>query len=569
MTVIDTSTAATATAYSNQRKVDRNQDGTLWIVFWNGNSSATNSFEFWYSKDNGATWTHATGSDLGFVGTGTGHIPECSFFIDIDDYLHFVYKDRHDGHVRYRRGTPNASRTAWTWSSAVVIEDFFTVRDYPDIVAHREGTGWVAHIVYASSAQAAAHYLPVIINASGGLSTGSKVQIGTASTSVSNQYSWPSIDFHHAGDGKTVKDGVPHLYVAWSRGSAGSGSGIRFKKATYSSGSWTWGTEREIDSARFILNEAYWLNCLFDGTRVIIGGTVWNPSTSSVDHILHDRDVADTTTTSRLLWTETEMQRGSMSYDSAGNVYFLGQYGPNARYRRWTRSTSTLEPYTSFTTNDNTGEQWFSCKRGFSNSRIEFLYRDKTASPFDVVYGSVVLNQPPNVPTNVQRTGVETDATPNFSCDVSDPNSPNDNIKARFELRHKNGAIIGTVDSAFRTGNGTVTAEWNTALTTGFYEVRAKAIDEIGAESAYSGWVEFRVTENVSPVDRQFLWNVFGNTTKEHELLWNVAESNRVSTTLSWNIRALDDPKDLVLVWDSRTPWKKVPDNTNIWERII
>ena len=41
-----------------------------------------------------------------------------SFFIDLDDYAHLVYKDRFDGYIYYRRGTPNAGRTAWTWRHA-------------------------------------------------------------------------------------------------------------------------------------------------------------------------------------------------------------------------------------------------------------------------------------------------------------------------------------------------------------------------------------------------------------------------------------------------------------------
>ena len=74
MTIIDTSTAVTASAYSSQRKIDRCQNGVLWATFWNGTSTTTASLEFWYSSDDGASWTEDTTS-LGFAGTGTTYTP--------------------------------------------------------------------------------------------------------------------------------------------------------------------------------------------------------------------------------------------------------------------------------------------------------------------------------------------------------------------------------------------------------------------------------------------------------------------------------------------------------------
>lgn len=391
-TTITTSTASTATAYSNQRKIDRCQNGVLWVMFWDGTSTTSTSLDFSYSSDDGATWN--AGTSTGFSGTGTTYTPNASFFIDLDDYAHVAYKDRNDGYIYYRRGTPNAGRTAWTWSAATVLTAT-TPFDYPDIIAHREGTGWAAHIVFSqntSTTDDRAWHVHIPIDSAGTIGTTSSSAIGGVYGNTVHKF--PSIDFNHTGDGKTVAGSTPHLYAAWSAGATGSGAGIRFKKATYSGGSWTWGTEREIDSTRYVVNDSQWLNCLFDGTRVVMPAFVQG---SALDLVLHERDAADTTTTSRALLTSTttaeRLYYGSASYDGDGNAYIVGTNLDETAgnydlvYRKWTRSTTTLS--SEVVIDAGVGNPYVSAKRGYSNNRIEFIYTDGTASPYDVRYGAI------------------------------------------------------------------------------------------------------------------------------------------------------------------------------------
>lgn len=393
-TTINTSTAATATAYSNQRKVDRCQNGVLWAVRQYKDATLW-GYAFLYSTDNGATWTDAGGG----IAWGTlNYTPNSSFFIDVDDYAHHVYKNAADGYIYYRRGTPNAARTAWTWSAATLVNSD-TGLNYPDIVAHREGTGWRAHIVASlvNGTTNSAFYWTVTVASDGGITVGAAVNIG-ASSYGTGIHTWPSIDFNHTGDGKTVAGGTPHLYVSWSAGAAGAGKGIRFRKAVYSAGAWNWNPEVEIDSTRHVPSATGgWLNCLFDGTRVVMGGTLTDAG-NAADVVLYDRDAADATTTTRLLIdnsaTTSVLAGGSLSYDSNGNVYLFGadRSGANGtrlvNWRKWTRSSATLGAITTF---DSTGPDtpYISAKRGYSDSRIEFIYTDGTASPYNVVYGGI------------------------------------------------------------------------------------------------------------------------------------------------------------------------------------
>ncbi len=138
------SSNASATAFSSQRRVDRCQNGVLWAMYWDGGSSTSSSWDFYYSTDNGTTWV--LGGTFGFFGTAQNYFPNGSFFIDKEDYAHVTYKDRDNGYIYYRRGTPNAGRTSYTWSAALGVYKSYHM-NYPDIVAHKQGTGWKAHIV--------------------------------------------------------------------------------------------------------------------------------------------------------------------------------------------------------------------------------------------------------------------------------------------------------------------------------------------------------------------------------------------------------------------------------------
>lgn len=398
-TVITTSTAATATAYSSQRKIDRCQNGVLWMIYWDGTNNTTTSMRSRYSTDNGVTWIDpGTGSAFGFAGSAPNFTPYSSLFIDKDDYAHVVYKDAGDGYIRYRRGTPNAGRTAWTWTTAYTVGWATTNQcDYPDVIAHQEGTGWVVHCVHSfnNGSFNNAEYRRVTISSSQVITV-----VGTEPTAISGSYGvnshvFPSIDFNHTGDGKTVAGGTPHLYVAWSAGATGAGKGIRFKKATYSGGSWTWGTEREIDSTRYIANTGHWIGCLFNGTQVIIPGYLYDGTTWDI--ILYERDAVDTSTIIRVLIdnaSDTEhLSNGSATYDG-GNVYLFGRdvSGSNGtrklNYRKWERAANSLGPIVTIDASTPNSPN-VSAKRGYSNNRIEFIYTDDTASPYSIKYGAI------------------------------------------------------------------------------------------------------------------------------------------------------------------------------------
>jgi hypothetical protein len=543
-TVITTSTASTATAYSNQRKIDRCQNGVLWMMH-RYTSGTTNAPGFAHSTDNGATWTVAPTTDWGESGTANRY-ENGSLFIDLDDYAHVAYKNPNDGFIYYRRGTPNAGRTAWTWSAASTVVASLEY-DYPDIVAHREGTGWTTHVVCtrgANNSVGAPLYNPITITSGGSIAVGSSTSLNSASYGNTNK-TWPSIDFNHTGDGKTVAGGTPHLYAAWSAGATGAGKGIRFKKATYSGGTWTWGTEREIDSTRFVDSvSSRWLNCLFDGTRVVLVGSFTG---TDVDIAIWDRDVADTTTTARAVFNGGGNDRffyGSATYDSVGNLYILGQgpySGVDGRlgYKKWTRSGNS---YGSTVTVDatvpdaSTRGVFVSAKRGYSNQRIESIYTDGTASPFDVTYDSILLNQAPNAPTNLTPAGgtvIDRTITQRFDWDFSDPDAGD--TQSKYDLRYR---VVGAgtwTDILNQSTTNTFHDFAGGTFAAGDYEWQVRTYDAQGTVGPYSSSALFTAA---SPPTAPTITDPINNQVigaNSYTMLWSA------SNQASYQVRTVAD----------------------------
>lgn len=497
-TVVNTSTLDTATAYSNQRKVDRTQNGVLWAAFKYNNTSTASAIRFYYSTDNGQTWS-SSGTHFGFSGASGTYEANFSFFIDIDDFAHVAYKDGHDGRISYRRGTPNAARTAWTWSAVQIIDTALNL-DYPDIVAHREGTGWKAHLVYSyhfdngtGNHDLLTRYNVVTITSSGAISDADPVMISPDYSQ--NADTWPSIDFNHTGDGKTVAGGTPHLYAAWSSGVTGTARGIRFKKATYSAGSWTWGTERDIDTARYINTRSRWLNCMFDGSRVIIAGYAYNGTGN--DNIAHERNAADTATTLRVL-DGLNLYTGTASYDADGNIYFHGVSGSDIRRKVWTRSSGVQTNSTVSTVTQTNSIAWVSSKRGYAGDRIDYVYTDGTASPYNVTYDGLSLNQPPNKPPIVSpknNNTVDRNKTTRLDWDFSDPDSGDS--QSKFDARYR---VVGTA-----TWTDITTVTTNTfhdlapgTLTVNDYEWQVRTYDQANEVSVWSDLAYFTAADQPS-----------------------------------------------------------------------
>lgn len=384
---VSSTSKSDATAFSNHRKLDKCQNGVLWALYDSNFSHDTANQKYQYlsySTDEGKTFTESSGVPLGT----TAYENQGAIFIDVDDYLHHVYKSE-QGYIVYRRGTPNAARTSYSWSGTVTLSSF-TQTLYPDLIAHREGTGWVVHVVfsYHDASNNYAAYNRITINSAGSMTVltaaGTLGNIG-GSYAVSTPV-YPSIDFHHTGNGKTVAGSAPHLFVSWSAGAAGTGKGTRFRKAAYSAGAWTWGTEQSIDTTRYINSNYQWINTVFDGVVVALVASTWN----GTDVVVTVYDIAADTgvlSTSRVI-VSAQLYGGEATHDHDRNIYVAHASGTDVLLRKWKRAENTFGQIETFPGVGNT-MKWASLRRACVDGRVEFVYTDGSAAPYKVKFGGV------------------------------------------------------------------------------------------------------------------------------------------------------------------------------------
>lgn len=549
-------TNSAATAYSNQKKaVELSMGRKVAMVH-----DATTQARFEWSDD-GVTWTNYAADILGPI---NGSIDS---YVDSGgtERLVAVWKQsgtgggRTDGRIYAMIGAFNAGRTTLTWGTAVEV-NASTSSDYPDIVTHAEDTGGKGHIIYSQAnavPQNFANYARLDITNGGVPTLGTDISLSP--NHGVNVHTFPSIDYDPA---------TKRLFVVWSAGATGAGKGIRFRTASYAAGVWTWAAEVEVDTTHVIdSNQHTWMICRWDGTRIILAARV----SGGTDGVYQWESTAFTAgsftkrTIDSGLVSFSDFYSGHAVVDSAtGDVYYIGIFNasPNfgLAYAKWTRATLSLGAIAMIDTGVGFPSSYVPYVNAFPISNgIGWIYTRGNNSPYAVAYDRILLNVPPNVPINLVQSSATTDTTPQFTCDISDPNATQ-NIKARFKLYQNDGTtLIGTVDSALRTGAGSVSAEYTSALPVGTYKVKASTIDALGSESADTAFVTFYVRTAVTD-DIVALWDVRHSIAEDLVLSWNVNISNQKDLALLWNTFANVAPEDLTLLWRTHTYWTPVDD---------
>lgn len=296
-TAMDTGADRLSSGGGSARHIDVSPDGTIWMGYrLNGN------FNFFYSKDGGKTFSW-TDTSQAFNGTNT-HAGDFSFFIDQDGYMHVAYARYiaagNDGRtianpISYRRGTPNAGGTGWTWSA---IFDM-TGTDYwhcPQIVAHRNpaGSGWIAHIVanynWSGDNRTIVYHRTLSIDTAGNIAWLGGAGFIHDSPGSQTYHGHVSLDFRHNGDGKTPQlvsgSPKPDLYLCWTSSQLLHHGRLPYQGGTTWSGpqiTWTpdWGRiQPNSPYMEGLYTHHRWARVLYDApnSRWIVVGMVSNPS---------------------------------------------------------------------------------------------------------------------------------------------------------------------------------------------------------------------------------------------------------------------------------------------------
>jgi len=367
-------TNPSATSFSSQKKLVTLSTGRMVAVVANTSKNA----QFLWSDD-GHTWTDYA-QDI--INWSNGSI---AVYVDGGgiERLVAVWKENNLAiHVYIKVGTFNSGRTTITWGTVLAVQEPSVEYDYPDVVVNPEGTGARSHVVFSRNLATANYvwYAQQTIDSSGVITVSVPAAAITATYGV-NLPTNPSIDIN-----PITKD----LYCAWMAGAAGAGKGIRFRKAAYSAGVWTWAAEVEVDNTLYNATTSYWVNCRWDGTRVIIGGCFTATTTTYFVALYQSTNFTSFGTLFRNSVVLVDRWiYGTLVIESSGDVYFLTSSGTvgSAGYYKWTRATSTLE----LRVITEVGFYQYYLNATYSGGKIRWIYVAGNNSPYQVKYDELVV----------------------------------------------------------------------------------------------------------------------------------------------------------------------------------
>lgn len=488
---------------SPEKRLDVAPDGTLWLAV-----ADINKIRFFSSSDGGSTWTVSGASDLTY-GTGQSTaVP--SFYIDSDGYAHACWVNWQVSPqvVIYARGTP-LSGGGWSWRKLTISPAGGRTGVDSDLVAFRNGTGWVAWISWDLSGNGGAKVSRVDISASGALSVNATVH--GPPTQSSTPYQFGSLDFAHSGDGKSPA-ATPHVF--FTAGHQAANSQVWAHRAKWESGNWTW--ETPVALAATALLEDTVLCSVYDGTRIFVA---WTPNNSSVLASEWDGVAAPVARNPPAMPGGTGTVNGiSLSSDPAtGDIYLVAYGATNGNVIRtvFTRGTTSWSAWSTVATRSaNTQDGDVQLVRHPPRDSVDLVFATGNAPSIELWHvqasSLVRVPAPPRLisPAHGARQDLASGAT--FRWEYV-PNSPGDTQQA-WQLRRTYGGgptveywnastqawggsgVWNPTDLATPYATSFPSGKWTTG-TTYAWSVRTRSAT--GADSAWAG--DRTVTASLAP----------------------------------------------------------------------
>lgn len=529
-TTIDTTTQVSAPGFSNQRKIAVTSAGVLWEAHY---SLADTRWEFWSSSNGGATWAESTAHRI-TVSTVT--TIDGSFFIDQDDNAYFVWSSSFGAGSQTLRLYFGKAMAAW--GSPLTVA---TSAINPDVVAHRTGTGWTAHVVYRSVSPASIGWAACTVTTAGALAVG---QTAIGQLTFSGTPVCPAVDFAHIGDGKTAQ-ASPHIYVSAHDTPPGK---VAISRGVYSAGSWSFSATRTLDTTS--PSTALRTSACFDGSRFIVA---WVPSTADTTIKVAQRDAADTSTT---LLTPTALSDGTvtgLSVTSDGSDIYLVAVGTTSDDPKWckyTRASNSWGAWTAFEATTCADDSI--TVRAAAGYALDVIYATSATSPYTIRHERVSLNAAPNGAPWVTASGTK-DINAAFvpDWDFSDPNPADTQLS--YVLKRDIGGVLRyyrASDQTWQTTEQTnVTATTQVTLAAGWgadgdvaHLYYVKTTDAGGLTGPYGPALYVMPSVLVNPtLDEPDAGDTVGSSMVTFE--WTVAQQ------IAYQARVYDDLGNTI--WDS------------------
>ena len=453
VTIATKSTTSHPGIYANAKHMDRSTKGVLWAAIPN-RAASPQRLEFWFSTNNGASWTEDTSeriSDIDlFVGT--------SFVISADRAA-----------VIYRQASTNLMRVAFSFvdsGSSPHLNWRATHKDAskgqaktewfrPDIELIKIGGWYVTPCVWGrlTSTDWSSVWLGRVRWQEGeDVQYAGDIQRLHTRENMST-FPRPSCALRHLGDDTEANTSQPDLYVGWGQGIDTDAQDRLYMQRNELSG-WDWqpGQTRVVEedgAASGLVASCY------TGQRYAM---VAAPTGASSTLVLWLMTPSDTGARERYAVPALglgEMTSVAITWDNATADIWIIACGTTNRRPHWIRlnwATRTWTSWTEINTDDVLGDT-LQAVPGSKASRIEIMYAVVAASTTFKYELVALTNVPPKAPTWETSQGVHNTAAA-LLLDWNH-NDPDGDAQVQYELRRRIG------DGALMYWNGT---SWQTTL---------------------------------------------------------------------------------------------------------
>lgn len=481
---------------SPDKRISQDKNGVFWSMGVIARSTTTGGLAtFYYSTNSGSTWNPAIGSDLS-LGQERA-LP--SMYIDQDGYAHvsWIQYDKDPQIVRYARGTPNGGQElpGWTWKTLSISPASGRAALDSDIIAMRNGTGWVAFLSYSMGTAAGCQVARINISSKQALSVGATT-IGPLVGLEAAQFG--TIDFAHNGDGVTPL-ASPHLFLGTS--STKAAAGVRLNRATYSGGTWTWGTPELLASGN---NDKTTSVGVWDGSRYMFA---WSLAAASISMVEWDGVAAPVTRSPPALPGGSGVVAGiSMAHDPVTHDIYLAFHDVtdgDVRWAKFTRATLSWSGWTNIVARAaSTTDGQINLPRHTRRNTIPLMYSLISGTTFNIHSAllATLVRTPPTPTLQSPASGAKLNlALGGTFTWTYNPIAPGD-IESAYTFRRVQGGVTdywnattqafqsGTVDNPSdpaRPGQVTFPAgKWTNGLT---YTWAVRSLSSSGTASAYTG----------------------------------------------------------------------------------
>jgi hypothetical protein len=362
---------------ATERRFCEAPNGDLWVMVHSGNKSA----RFFRSRDQGATWSLSTSSDLGLSQTSS----MLSFHIDSDGAAHVAWTqwDASPQTLRYAYGVPSGSGSGWSWRITVLTPAFGRLNKDADVIAFRHGA--IKTVFISWGFLHTGHRMSQLkIDAKNNVSVVSAIihPGGGVIGSVVGNLTHAGVEFAHNGDGVTAL-ASPHIYLTGASFRDRIDSlpvPISLHRGIFQSGSWTWGqnaVQLEADNPvsrgtiasvwdGSLLCTAWWS----DGSGLLGKFCTWNGTATSVTR-------NDPPALPSAVGTVTGM---SISHDPLTDDIFVFAHGSGDGDVYWARLVRSNSTWSSWTKTINRNpvalNNQIQALRHPIRGNIDFVYTD-------------------------------------------------------------------------------------------------------------------------------------------------------------------------------------------------